>query len=67
MSGAYILEPLQVVPFQVKDTVELTVIKGPLFQEVKQVFSDWVTQRIRLYNGQNWVELESDIGKNVYF
>ena len=61
--GAYIFAPAKVTPIAVcNKQVQLVVTQGPLYQEVKQIFSDWVVQRIRLYNNQNWVELESDIG-----
>lgn len=40
----------------------VTIIRGELVQEVRQVFAPWLTQSIRLYTGQEHVELEATIG-----
>ncbi len=63
-SGAYIFRP-------VKDTactpvatgpVAISVITGPLVQEVRQVFSDWVTQTVRLTKGASHAEFHYTVG-----
>ncbi|CAH2236949.1 jg23397 [Pararge aegeria aegeria] len=49
-------------------------IRGSLVKEIRQRFSDWVTQIIRLYRGEEFVEIEwivgpvpigTDLGKEV--
>lgn len=69
-SGAYIFRPnctenvLQACePFSVSSsTVQLSVFKGPLSQEVKQVFSNWISQSVRLYADAAFIEVEYSVG-----
>ncbi|XP_078576535.1 lysosomal alpha-mannosidase-like [Branchiostoma floridae x Branchiostoma japonicum] len=63
-SGAYIFRPNGTEPFPIhtKGSVITKVVTGTLVQEVHQVFSDWVTQVIRLYAGQRHAELEWTVG-----
>ncbi|KAJ1527978.1 hypothetical protein ONE63_007908 [Megalurothrips usitatus] len=60
-SGAYIFRPNGTeVPVTGKASVK--VYKGDLVQEVHQTFSDWVSQVVRMYAGENHVELEWMVG-----
>ena len=36
--------------------------QGKCVQEVRQVFSPWVTQSVRLYKGQSYAEVEWTVG-----
>lgn len=63
-SGAYIFRPNNSNTFPVaKDgKATITVMKGPLVQEVRQVFSPFVSQVVRLYNDQRHAEFEYTVG-----
>ncbi|XP_055923554.1 lysosomal alpha-mannosidase-like [Eupeodes corollae] len=60
-SGAYIFRP-NGTEVAVATKVNLNVIKGKLVQEVHQIFNDWISQVIRIYNNTNRVEFEWLIG-----
>ncbi|XP_052739164.1 lysosomal alpha-mannosidase [Bicyclus anynana] len=73
-SGAYSFRPERSRPTPVSDKASYHSIRGPLVKEIRQRFSDWVTQVIRLYRGEEFVELEwiigpvpigTDLGKEV--
>lgn len=66
-SGAYIFRPSQPdeVPSSVCDAnepVQLEVVRGRGVVEVRQRFSSWVSQVVRLRDGSNAVELEYSVG-----
>eukprot|EP00731_Ephydatia_muelleri_P005571 Em0002g1747a len=65
-SGAYIFRPNGTAPFPINpgNVATVTVVKGDLVQEVRQVFSPWVSQTIRLYTNTPWpvVVFEYTIG-----
>ncbi|KAK3702899.1 hypothetical protein QZH41_014169, partial [Actinostola sp. cb2023] len=63
-SGAYIFRPNSSHTFPVsKDgKAAISVIKGSLVQEVRQVFSPFVSQVVRLYAGQRHAEFEYTVG-----
>ncbi|KAJ2943254.1 hypothetical protein O0L34_g12059 [Tuta absoluta] len=51
-----------------------TVVRGSIVKEIRQRFTDWITQVIRLYRGEEFVEFEwvigpvpigTDLGKEV--
>lgn len=74
-SGAYIFRPQENTPvcYQVKN---FTLYKGELFDEIHQVFTDWLTQTIRLYKNStnaefNWqvgpINVDDVVGKEVIF
>ncbi|KJE92298.1 lysosomal alpha-mannosidase [Capsaspora owczarzaki ATCC 30864] len=66
-SGAYIFRPNRTAVFPVNAApIGVTVVRGSVFQEVRQVFSNWVTQIVRLYDGDNDVEFEYTIGPIPY-
>jgi len=43
-------------------TATVTSTVGALVQEVRQVFADWMTQTIRLYQGSPFIEVEYTVG-----
>ncbi|XP_063226460.1 lysosomal alpha-mannosidase-like isoform X2 [Bacillus rossius redtenbacheri] len=61
-SGAYIFRPKGSDPIRVAAKVQSKVYKGPLVDEIHQVFSDWVSQVIRVYKEENHVELVWQVG-----
>ncbi|KAJ8707781.1 hypothetical protein PYW07_011458 [Mythimna separata] len=73
-SGAYSFRPDRQRPVPVTDKVAYNTVRGSLVKEIRQRFSDWITQIIRLYRGEEFVELEwvigpipigTDLGKEV--
>ena len=60
-SGAYVFRPTEQVPTCLK-VANYTVKKSPLVQEVHQVFGDWISQTIRLYDNATCLEFEWQIG-----
>lgn len=60
-SGAYIFRPSS-QDKQITTSVQLTVIKGDHVQEVHQKFSDWISQVIRVYHDEKYVEFEWMVG-----
>ncbi|KAL2629535.1 hypothetical protein R1flu_014221 [Riccia fluitans] len=64
-SGAYVFRPNSSTCFPVESpngTVQLTVVRGPLVEEVHQTFSHWLSQVVRLYKEADHAELEFTIG-----
>ncbi|XP_063233903.1 lysosomal alpha-mannosidase-like [Bacillus rossius redtenbacheri] len=61
-SGAYIFRPNSSEPLNITQIVNVTVYKGPLVEEIHQVFSDWVSQVIRIYKDEDFVEFEWQVG-----
>ncbi|GBG77031.1 hypothetical protein CBR_g23357 [Chara braunii] len=64
-SGAYIFRPNGSVAFPVGGqnvSVKTTIVKGPLVTEVRQRFSDWASQVIRIYKGKEHAEVEYTVG-----
>ncbi|KAG1649694.1 Lysosomal alpha-mannosidase [Nymphon striatum] len=61
-SGAYIFRPNGTQPYEFEETIEVKLIKGPLVEEVHQIFSPWVSQVIRLYKGEDHAEFEWLVG-----
>lgn len=74
-SGAYIFRPdPETVEEVVGLDVALDVIRGDLVDEVHQVFNDWISQVVRIYKTEKYVEFEwlvgpipidDDIGKEI--
>ena len=60
-SGAYIFRPQTQKPTCSK-VQKYTVKKSGLVQEVHQIFDDWISQTIRLYDNATSVEFEWQIG-----
>jgi hypothetical protein len=63
-SGAYIFRPLTQMAYPVSSNrPTTTIVRGTEFDEVQQVFSNYATQTIRIYNKDtSFIELEYDIG-----
>ena len=69
-SGAYIFRPAQsgaapcvpVAPSSSSSSVITDVITGPIVSEVRQTFSDWLTQTVRLGAGDAHAEFEWTVG-----
>ncbi|CAB3257391.1 unnamed protein product [Arctia plantaginis] len=73
-SGAYSFRPDKPRPVPVAEKVSYNTIRGSLIKEIRQRYTDWITQIIRLYRGEEYVELEwvigpvpigTDLGKEV--
>ena len=63
-SGAYIFRPNSSEPYvgSPGNKAEIKIFVGPLVQEVRQVFSAFASQVVRLYSGQRHAEFEYTIG-----
>ncbi|KAJ6680331.1 ALPHA-MANNOSIDASE [Salix purpurea] len=61
-SGAYIFRPNGTFPIKPKSQVPLTVMRGPVLDEVHQQVSEWIYQITRLYKGREHVEVEFIVG-----
>ena len=63
-SGAYIFRPNSSDPYIVQPgNVELTITSTNVVQEAVQVWnSSWLQQRVRLYQGRPYVEIEFTVG-----
>lgn len=60
-SGAYIFRP-NGKPIEINKTPTVKVYKGPVVEEIHQTHSDWVSQVVRTYTGENHVEMEWLVG-----
>ncbi|CAN7940010.1 unnamed protein product, partial [Ixodes hexagonus] len=56
-SGAYIFRPNGKVPIPIAKKAQ-----GVMVQEVRQIFSDWLTQVIRVYKEEDFIELDWVVG-----
>uniref|UniRef100_A0A4W4H8V2 Alpha-mannosidase n=1 Tax=Electrophorus electricus TaxID=8005 RepID=A0A4W4H8V2_ELEEL len=56
-SGAYIFRPNSSTPISINQNPNISTL-----QEVRQQFSPWVSQVVRLYNGSRELELEWTVG-----
>ncbi|KAM9792306.1 lysosomal alpha-mannosidase [Neosynchiropus ocellatus] len=61
-SGAYIFRPNCSTPFTVSSRAETQSFQTSVVQEVRQVFSPWVSQVVRLYSDSRALELEWTVG-----
>ncbi|XP_024086113.1 lysosomal alpha-mannosidase-like [Cimex lectularius] len=60
-SGAYIFRPNS-SHILINSQPKVTIFSGPLLAEVQQVFSNWLSQIIRIYNGGRYVECQWAVG-----
>ncbi|XP_030638691.1 lysosomal alpha-mannosidase [Chanos chanos] len=61
-SGAYIFRPNSSTPFTVSKTAKIETVQNGVVQEVKQWFSPWISQVVRLYEDSRELELEWTVG-----
>jgi len=61
-SGAYIFRPKDNVAVPIGDPQSAKFIKGPLVQEVHQKYNNWISQVVRLYEAQEYLEMEWIVG-----
>ena len=61
-SGAYAFNPTADKPAPASNKVTLRVIKGPLVEEVHQVFNPWISQVVRVYQHVDYVEFDWIVG-----
>ncbi|CAJ1052920.1 lysosomal alpha-mannosidase [Xyrichtys novacula] len=61
-SGAYIFRPNTSTPFVISKTAKTQTIQTSVVQEVRQWFSPWVSQVVRLYSDSRALELEWTVG-----
>ncbi|KAL2086870.1 hypothetical protein ACEWY4_017929 [Coilia grayii] len=61
-SGAYIFRPNTSTPFIISKTAKIQTVQNGVVQEVRQVFSPWVSQVVRLHEESRELELEWTIG-----
>lgn len=63
-SGAYIFRPNKTKPYVMCDSnkAKVTIVQGPLFQEIRQSFGPIVSQVIRLYKDVPYAEFEHTVG-----
>ncbi|CAH1119882.1 unnamed protein product [Phaedon cochleariae] len=60
-SGAYVFRPYG-GSFKVADRAQVQVYRGPLVSEIHQKFNDWISQIVRVYGGETYVEFDWVIG-----
>ncbi|TKY62976.1 Alpha-mannosidase protein [Spatholobus suberectus] len=61
-SGAYIFRPNGTYPINHEKQVPLTVLQGPVLDEVHQRINPWIYQITRLYKGKEHIEVEFIVG-----
>ncbi|XP_053988963.1 lysosomal alpha-mannosidase isoform X2 [Hylaeus volcanicus] len=61
-SGAYIFRPKSVSSKNFPKFGSYKIYKGPVLQEIHQAINEWVSQVIRLYNGQEYIEFDWLVG-----
>ncbi|XP_072528049.1 lysosomal alpha-mannosidase isoform X1 [Salminus brasiliensis] len=61
-SGAYIFRPNSSTPYTVNTHPDVSTLQNSVVQEVRQQFSPWVSQVVRLYEGSRELELEWTVG-----
>lgn len=60
-SGAYIFRPHGNI-VKISNKADLRVYKGPLVSEIQQKFNNWISQVIRVYGGESFVEFDWIVG-----
>ncbi|KAJ6338870.1 hypothetical protein OIU76_008351 [Salix suchowensis] len=61
-SGAYVFRPNSTLPIKPQYQAPLTVMRGPLLDEVHQQLNSWISQVTRVYKGKEHAEVEFTIG-----
>ncbi|KAG1658220.1 Lysosomal alpha-mannosidase [Nymphon striatum] len=57
-SGAYAFRPNGTHPYILTTKIKAKIVKGPLVNELHQIFSPWISQIIRLYKDESHCEFE---------
>ncbi|KAJ4833502.1 hypothetical protein Tsubulata_007999 [Turnera subulata] len=61
-SGAYVFRPNNTVQIKSDYQVPLTILRGPLLDEVHQQLNPWISQITRVYKGKEHAEVEFIVG-----
>ncbi|KAF8400067.1 hypothetical protein HHK36_015942 [Tetracentron sinense] len=61
-SGAYVFRPNSTFPIKSEGQVPLTVLRGPVLDEVHQWVNPWIYQITRVYKGKEHAEVEFTVG-----
>lgn len=61
-SGAYIFRPTEEDADKLTDKVTYKIVQGDIVDEVHQSFNSWVTQVIRVYKNENYIEFDWMVG-----
>eukprot|EP00456_Euglypha_rotunda_P038373 TRINITY_DN2949_c0_g1_i3.p1 TRINITY_DN2949_c0_g1~~TRINITY_DN2949_c0_g1_i3.p1 ORF type:complete len:782 (+),score=111.62 TRINITY_DN2949_c0_g1_i3:151-2346(+) len=61
-SGAYIFRPNGTMATAVSSTASVSLVTGSIVNEVRQTFSSWLTQTVRLVGSSNRIEFEYNVG-----
>ncbi|XP_078433957.1 alpha-mannosidase At3g26720-like isoform X2 [Wolffia australiana] len=61
-SGAYVFRPNGTYPIEQRKQKSLTIMQGPIVEEVYQEINQWIHQITRLYRGKEHAEIEFIIG-----
>uniref|UniRef100_A0A2N9E182 Alpha-mannosidase n=1 Tax=Fagus sylvatica TaxID=28930 RepID=A0A2N9E182_FAGSY len=61
-SGAYVFRPNTTFPVKSEHQVPLTVLRGPVLDEVHQQLNPWISQITRVFKGKEHAEVEFIIG-----
>ena len=64
-SGAYLFSPSQKKSFKdlkKEEKIVKLLNDGPIVKEYEEIFSDWVSQIVRIYSDENYVEYNWLIG-----
>ncbi|KAI6232493.1 Alpha-mannosidase [Aphelenchoides besseyi] len=61
-SGAYVFRPEKTEPVHFGLPTHVEVVKGKTFEEIRQVFSPWISQRIRLEQNNPWATFDWLVG-----
>ncbi|CAN8008176.1 unnamed protein product [Ixodes pacificus] len=61
-SGPRVLSPVNEEPFELGYNVTCHVVKGAQVQELRQRFSSWLVQVVRLYEDQDVIEFAWEVG-----
>ncbi|XP_077212125.1 alpha-mannosidase At3g26720-like [Tasmannia lanceolata] len=61
-SGAYIFRPNGTFSIKAEGQDPLTIVQGPILDEVHQRISPWIYQITRVYKGKEHVEIEFTVG-----
>ncbi|XP_046734854.1 lysosomal alpha-mannosidase isoform X2 [Diprion similis] len=61
-SGAYIFRPKDATPKNLTNVGSNQTYKGPLVQEIHVKINEWVSQIVRLYTGEDYIEYDWLVG-----